>query len=194
MINLVCFLEERSAEEMLKGIFPRLFGDSINVITVPFEGKQDLERNLEKRIRNWLAPDSVFLVMRDQDAGDCVVIKNGLLEKVQRAGKIDKTLIRIACRELESFYLGDMQAVEVGLGVSGMVGLQNKAKYRNPDTLENPADKLMKLTGGAYQKLSGSRAIAPHMNLENNRSNSFTVLISGIKRLVEDSGFQPLDK
>lgn len=188
MINLVCFLEERSAEKMLKGTLPRLFGNSINVITIPFEGKQDLEKQLERKMRNWLRPNSVFLVMLDQDAGDCLVVKARLLEKVQRTGKADKTMVRIACRELESFYLGDMRAVESGLNLSGLVRKQNKAKYRNPDTIGDPSGELMRLTGGLYQKVSGSRAIAPHLDFENNVSQSFNTLIRGIKRLVENCG------
>lgn len=184
MINLVCFLEEPSAAEMLKGIVPRLCPSGVNLIPIPFEGKQDLEKQLERKIRNWQMPDSVFLVMRDQDAGDCVVIKTALADKVSRAGRQEKTLIRIACRELESFYMGDMQAVEAGLGVSGLAGLSAKAKYRNPDALGNPADELMKITKGIYQKVAGSRAIAPYLNFDSNASHSFNVLISGIKQLV----------
>ncbi len=194
MMNLVCLLEEPSAAEMLKGILPRLFGDSINIIPIVFEGKQDLEHMLEKKIRNWLLPDSLFLVMRDQDAGDCILIKTGLLKKVQRAGKKDKTLIRIACRELESFYFGDMNAVESALGVSGLSSLKRKSKYRYPDRIENPAEELIKITKGAYQKISGSRLISPLLDLERNTSHSFNVLISGIKQLVKTGGIKSLEE
>lgn len=194
MINLVCFLEEPSAAEMLKGIVPRLYPTEVNLIPIPFEGKQDLEKQLERKIRNWQMPDSVFLVMRDQDAGDCVAIKTGLADKVQRVGKADQTLVRIACRELESFYIGDLQAVEKGLDVSGLTALSAKAKYRNPDALGNPADELMKITKGIYQKVSGSRAIAPHLDFDRNASHSFNVLVSGLRRLVENSGFRALEQ
>ncbi len=184
MINLVCFLEEPSAAEMLKGLLPRLFPETVNLIPIPFEGKQDLEKQLERKIRNWQMPDSLFLVMRDQDAGDCMAIKTGLAEKTDRAGRRNETLIRIACRELESFYLGDMQAVEAGLGVSGLAALSAKAKYRKPDALGNPAEELMKITKGAYQKIAGSRAIAPHLDFERNASSSFNALVAGIKKLI----------
>lgn len=184
MIHLVCLLEEPSAEEMLKVLFKRLLPDDVYPVIIPFEGKQDLDKQLERKIRCWNQPDSVFLVLRDQDSGDCVAIKSGLLQKIQQAGKADKALVRIACRELESFYIGDMHAVEVGLGISGLAGLSVKAKYRNPDALGNPAEELMRLTGGKYQKRFGSRAIAPHLDLENNRSHSFNVLVAGIRRLV----------
>jgi len=184
MINLVCFLEEPSAAEMLTGVLNRMFGDSICPIMIPFEGKQDLERQLERKLKNWQKPNSLFLIMRDQDAGDCVTIKAGLLEKVRQTGNENKTLVRIACRELESFYFGDLQAVEKGLEIDDLQKYAHKAKYRNPDSLGNPSEELMKLTNGVYQKVAGSRGIAPHLDLDRNTSHSFNVLIAGIKRLV----------
>lgn len=190
MINLVCFLEESSAVEIVKGIVHLLYPTEVNLIPISFEGKQDLEKQLERKIRNWQMPDSLFLVMRDQDASDCVVIKTGLAEKVARTGRQDKTVIRIACRELESFYFGDLQAVESALELSGLAALGNKARYRNPDEIDKPSDELMKITNGVYQKISGSRAIAPHLDLNNNASHSFNVLVSGIQQLIENSGPQ----
>lgn len=185
MITLVCLLEERSAEEMLAGIFKRLLPDHVSPIIIPFEGKQDLEKQLEKKIRNWQKPDSVFLIMRDKDAGDCVTIKARLLEKVKNAGKQNCSLIRIACHELESFYLGDLLAVEKGLELSGISRQQDNRKYSDPDRLANAKDEFKRLTKMQYQQIAGSRAIAPHLNLDGeNRSHSFNVLISGIKHLI----------
>lgn len=183
MINLVCFLEEPSAKEMLQGLFPRLLPADVTPIIIPFEGKQDLEKQLVRKLRGWQNPRSVFLVMRDQDAGDCRTIKAKLAALCSEAGKPD-AVVRIACRELESFYFGDLAAVEAGLGLRHLVQHKNKAKYRNPDAIGNPAEELEKLTGNAYQKVSGSRAIGPHLNVDQNTSRSFNVLVAGIRRLV----------
>lgn len=183
MSTLVFCLEEVSAKAMLEGILPKLLPEGWNVQYIPFNGKQDLDKNIVKRLRGWLAPNTHFIIMRDQDAGDCVLIKNHLAELCIQAGKPD-TLIRIACRELESFYFGDLDAVEKGLRIRNVAKLKNRAKYRNPDRLGNPSEELMKLTNGTYQKVSGSRAIASHLDLEANKSNSFNVLIKGIKRIV----------
>jgi hypothetical protein len=89
--------------------------------------------------------------------------------------------VRIACRELESFYLGDLQAVESGLGVSGLAGKQNKAKFRDPDRLSSPSRELEKLTGNRYQKIAGTRAIAPYLDLRAPRSRSFHHLLRAIR-------------
>ena len=126
MSTLVCLLEERSAEMMLRGILPHLIPEDCEAVYIPFEGKQDLEKQLVRRIRLWRKPDSWFLVLRDQDAGDCIAVKQNLQELVRKTGKEDRTLIRIACHALESFYLGDLRAVEEGLGLSGLTHRQEQ--------------------------------------------------------------------
>jgi len=181
--TLVFFLEEASAEAMLKGVLPRLLPADIHPAYFPFPGKQALEKELLRKLRGWRKPDSLFVVMRDQDSGDCRTVKESLAVISRAAGRPD-ALIRIACRELESFYLGDLAAVEQGLGLKGLRGLQGKQKFRNPDLLPNAAEELRNLTAKAYQKISGSRAIAPYLDLENNCSPSFRALVSGIRRLV----------
>jgi len=182
MKNLVCFLEEPSAKEMLKGVLPRLLPADIECTYIVFEGKQDLEKQLVRKLRNWLKPDSTFLVMRDQDAADCEAVKERLSELCREAGK-PEALVRIACHELESFYFGDLNAVEQGLAITNIARNQKKAKYRVPDNIINPCDELEKLTSGAYQHVSGSRSIAPHLSLDHNTSHSFNVLLSGINKL-----------
>jgi hypothetical protein len=184
MKNLVCFLEEPSAREMLKGVLPRLLPDGVECTFIVFDGKQDLEKQLVRKLKNWLKPNSAFLVMRDQDAADCKVVKRRLLNLCREAGK--KAMVRIACRELESFYFGDLSAVEAGLGIRNIENHQHKSKYRIPDEIVTPCDELEKLTNGVYQKVAGSRSIGQLLSLENNSSHSFNTLISGISNLLSE--------
>jgi hypothetical protein len=182
---LVCLLEEPSAKEMLKAVLPKLIPRETQVQYIVFEGKQDLEKQVERRLKYWQIPNSVFLVMRDKDGGDCLLIKQRLSEKVQASGKQSCTLIRIACTELESFYLGDLSAVEHGLGLTNLAKKQQERKYRTPDDLGNSAQELSKLTQQKYQKVTGSRAISPFLKTDgSNRSHSFNVLVTGIKKLM----------
>lgn len=183
MTKLVFFLEEPSAKEMLKGVLPKLFPEGVTVQYVVFEGKQDLEKRLPIRLRAWLLPDCLFVVMRDQDSGNCVDIKSNLVKKADSAGK-PNTLVRIACHELETFYLGDLSAVASAIGPSRLATQQQKAKFRNPDQLSNPAQELKKIAP-LYQKVSGSRAIGAVLDIDNNHSKSFNTLVSGVRRLVE---------
>jgi hypothetical protein len=124
------------------------------------------------------------MIMRDQDAADCKAVKNRLVGLCRKAGK-PEALVRIACHELESFYFGDLKAVEKGLGLNNLEKHQKKSKFRVPDSIINPCDELEKLTGGIYQHVLGSRCIAPHLSLENNTSHSFNMLLSGIKKLLD---------
>lgn len=185
MSTLVCLLEERSAEEMLKAVLPKVLPSGWETTFITFEGKQDLEKKLKRRIQYWQKPDSYFLVMRDQDSGNCIAVKRNLKELLIETGRTDRILVRIACHELESFYLGDLAAVENGLGIPRLSEQQQKSKFRSPDILANAAEELEKITGKKYQKITGSRSIAPYLALDgSNRSTSFNALVHGLKLLL----------
>lgn len=178
-MELVFFLEEPSAKAMLQGIIPRLL-PGIETRYIVFEGKQDLEKRLPIRLRAWQNPESCFLVMRDQDSGDCLQIKQRLVTLCSEAGHPD-AIVRIACHELESFYLGDLKAVAQALGPASLAKQQTKAKYRTPDRLNNAAQELKRIAP-KYQKLSGSRALGLAIALEGNHSQSYNQLLAGIKK------------
>lgn len=186
MTELVFCLEEESAKVMLEGVLPRLLQvDQFVVRYMVFQGKQDLEKQLPRKLRCYTNPNARFLVLRDQDSHlSCMDLKERLVDLCGKAGK-PHALVRIACRELESFYLADLAAVELGLGVTGLVKLQLTKKFRGPDYLGSPSRELALLTKGKYQKVGGSRAIGVHLQLENARSSSFRNLLSGILRLVQ---------
>lgn len=180
--NLVFLLEEQSAKAMLESVVPRLIGTNITVSYLTFEGKQDLEKNLKRKLQGWQMPDTAFVVMRDQDSADCVEIKQRLKAICTEAGR-PETLVRIACHELESFYLGDLNAIYQAYKKT--VPSQNSRKYRTPDNLSNAAEELSKITQKEYQKIDGARRIAPLLNLDGtNHSHSFNILCDGIRRII----------
>lgn len=184
MRELVFFLEEASAAAMLEGLLPKLIPTDVIPRYVTFEGKQDLEGQLVRRLRGYRNPNALFVVMRDQDAQpNCKVIKRKLQNLCNQAGR-SGVLIRIACRELEAFYLADLRAVEQGLGLSGIAAQQGTRKFRDPERLNSAKEELRALTRHRYQPVEGSRAIGPCLDLENGRSRSFRNLVVGIRRLV----------
>ncbi len=184
MTELVFLLEEDSAKAMLDGLLPRILPVDLPYRCIPFEGKQDLEKQLVRKIRNYRNPGARFIIMRDQDAHpDCIALKTRLKALAVQAGHPD-TMIRIVCRELESFYLADLTAVEQALGLRNLARLQHGNKFRAPDRLVSPSRELEKLTHGRYQKVGGSRAIGPLLDIENRRSPSFRALVTGLRRLV----------
>lgn len=182
MSEIVFLLEEESAKALLERLFPLLIpkGSQVSPRFIVFEGKQDLEKQLPKKLRGYLNPRARFIVMRDQDQEDCRTIKKSLTALCPVSHR-PRTIVRIACHELESFYLGDLQAVESGLGITGLAGKQNKANFRDPDHLPSPARELAKLTGNRYQKIAGSRAIAPYLDLLAPRSKSFHHLLQAVR-------------
>jgi len=185
MSTLAFLLEEPSAENLLRAIVVHLVPKEIAVRYIVFEGKQNLEKELHRKLRFWRTPGTRFIVMRDQDSGDCITIKNKLLNIVSEAGRQETTIVRIACRELETFFLGDLTAVEKGLRLPRLSDLQNRNPYRSPDALPNASQVLKTATKNAYRKIEGSRLISPHLDLSgNNRSHSFNILVEAIQRQV----------
>lgn len=102
------------------------------------------------------------------------------------------TQYRIACREIESWYLADLLAVERELGIKGLSQHQNKRKYRAPDYLHKSSEELRLLTNHVYQKVSGSRSIGPFLQLDNRRSNSFKVFVDGVRQVTNINQYMKL--
>jgi hypothetical protein len=182
MIELVFFLEEASARAMLEGFLPKIIPSTIKCRYVVFDGKQDLEKQMVKRMKGYLVPYARFVVLRDKDSEDCHVVKERLVAKCVEANK-PNALVRIACHELESWYLGDLRAVEQGLQVGGLVRYQNIKPYNKPDDIHVPSQHLRSLAS-EYQKVGGSRSIGLCLDTNRNTSHSFKAFVLGIVRLT----------
>ena len=182
MATLVFLLEEESAKYMLQGLLTRQLPDFEKIHYFCFQGKQDLENNIYRKIQYWQTPNTTFIILRDQDSADCIAVKeniNSLVEKIDNPN-IQKIIVRIACHELENFYLGDLSAIEQAFNISGLSKKQNQNKYRAPDNLSSAKQELKNLTKNKYQQISGSRKISSYMTLNDNRSYSFNVLMKSI--------------
>lgn len=185
MRELVFCLEGEAEKAMLEGLLPRLsLPEDFVFRYLVFQGKQDLAKQLPLKLRKYINPQARFFVLRDQDSHpNCVELKASLVALCTAAGR-PFAMVRIACREMESFFLADLLAVERGLDVKGLSRLQRTEKFRAPDRLGSPAKELVNLTRKQYQKVSGSRLIGRHLQLDNERSPSFRNLVSGIRRLA----------
>lgn len=82
MSSLVFLLEEASARNMLEAVVSRLTPPDVAVHYVTFEGKRDMERQLERKLRFWLEPDTYFIIMRDQDAEELKKITGNRYQKL----------------------------------------------------------------------------------------------------------------
>lgn len=181
MKTIVFLLEEPSAQDALQGFLPSILPPDVRPEYLVFEGKQDLEKRLVRRIRAWLTPDSVFVVLSDQDSGDCKIIKKRLHALCQEAGK-PGAVVRIACRTLESWFVGDWDAVSAAFNQPKLANLKRKAIYQIPDRLGDPVNELRKVIPD-YQKRDGARKISQHLDLTRNYSHSFQVFVQAVRNL-----------
>lgn len=70
--ELVFLLEEPSAKALLETLLPRFLNNDIHFRCISFEGKQDLEKQLTRKIRAYQNNKARFIVLRDQDSNpDC---------------------------------------------------------------------------------------------------------------------------
>lgn len=180
--DLILLVEEPSMKKLIDVLLPRILNPEITFLCIPHEGKQDLEKSIPRKLKAFDSKTK-FIIIRDQDSGDCLQVKNKLLHLCQQAGRTDAT-IRIVCHELESWFLGDLNAVEIAMGSkkNTLKKLQSKQKYTYPDRLNSAKQELKKIAP-SYQPNSQAGIIGKNLDLNKNQSHSFQVFIETIKNL-----------
>ena len=141
-----------------------------------------LERQLVRKVRGWQRPGAAFVVLRDQDSADCHAVKDRLTELVDASGR-KPALVRVACRELESWVVGDWHAVAQAFERPHLAGQSAKAAYKDPDQLVRPVESLRRFIPD-YQKRSGARRVGRLLDPQRNHSKSFRVFCAGIQELA----------
>jgi hypothetical protein len=189
MKTLHIFTEEVSAKNVFEALLPKIIPDDVFFRIYPHQGKRDLEIALQKSLPTLSKiPNSVILITRDQDCSDCKEVKNRIQELIRNDCHCEH-VIRIACKELEAWFLGDLLAVNQAYPRFKPDQYQNKAEFRNVDRITNPNKYLLKIipeysNRSTLPKLAVSEAISPFLDLTRNRSSSFNNTISAIKRIV----------
>lgn len=171
--------------DFLNGILPRFF-PQLQFQCVPHNGKGELAQSVPIKLRGWREPGVRFVVVQDQDSGDCYAAKETLVELCRGARRPDTT-VRIVCRELEAWYVGDIDALSAAFPQARESALRKLrgARFRNPDAVVQPAKALAELIPN-FQKRQGARSMAEVISRDNNRSRSFQVFINGVQNLLED--------
>lgn len=184
--KVVFLLEEESLRHLLEGLLPRLY-PGLAFQCVAHEGKSDLEKSVPRKLRAWREPGARFLIARDNDGGDCAALKRKLARLCEEGGRAD-SVVRIACQEIEAWYLGDFNALADAYDDERLRGIERKARFRNPDAVQKPSAALKRLVP-EFQKIAGARRMATLLSPEENRSASFHALLRGIEKLQgETSG------
>ena len=132
-------------------------------------------------------PGARILIIRDQNSGDCEKVKHRLTDIVGKNCSCP-VLFRIVCRELECWFLGDLNATEQAFPRLKALQYENKKLFRDVDSIPNAPQILLKMIPdykdrAFLPKMETARRIAPFMHIDSNRSSSFRRTVAGIKRL-----------
>lgn len=185
MKKYVFMTEEASMEKFLEVALPVLVPQNTDYQIIPHEGKQDLEKSIPRKLRAWTNYEGMqyhFIIIRDKDSGDCVEVKNKIAKICKEAGRKD-TVVIIAVHELESWFLGDLVAVQKAYNLNNLANRQRTKLFRLPDKIANASEQLYKLCNDST-KISRAKKIAAQMNFEVNNSASFNHFKRKIQQLV----------
>jgi predicted ATP-dependent endonuclease of OLD family len=190
-MSLVVLVEGETETIVLRALLEKLDIPRDRVTIIEHEGVSSLEKSLPRKLRGWTDPSAKFLIMRDNDNGDCLARKAKLEGIIAGAGKKDRTVVRIVCQEIEAWFLGDPKALEA----AGFLKKDARPKLlkRDPDCVVKPSKELEGLVrryskNRGYQKKSGAMKIANHLNIEQNKSLSFKHAVASIKQLARSYG------
>ncbi len=177
---IVFLLEEPSMKMLLEGILPQII-DNEEYRLFAHEGKGDLLRSIPIKLKGWNLPGTKFVIVHDQDNNDCLELKSRIQELCRPYKKT--VLVRIACHELESWYFGDLHAVEAAYHKDLKV-LRNKGKYKEPDRIEDPKAVLRRFIPELTQ-IEGASRISKCMDINANTSHSFRVFVNGVRKICD---------
>jgi hypothetical protein len=201
MMRVEVLLEEPSAEAFLQTVFPLLLPPPVTWNPIVFQGKPDLLKNLESRLkayRHWIPNDWRIVVLVDEDRQDCRALKQRMEVAAANAMLPTKTnpnqgnfvvVNRIAVEELEAWFFGDPQALsEAYPGVSPNLGA--KARFRNPDAILGGTweslQRVLQNAGyyeGGLPKTEVAREVSRRMQPGRNTSRSFQNFVSALAAL-----------
>jgi len=202
-MEIEILVEEQSAEEALRHLLPRLLKNRGRAKVINLSNKYKLLKVLPKRLAAYAqriadGESLRVVVLVDRDDDDCERLKAELERMAAAAGLPTKSspgangqfvvLNRIVVEELESWFIGDPLALRKAFTSLPKIE-QNSGIFRNPDnggTWEALHRFLKKhdIYKSSFPKIDAARRIAPHMNVEQNRSRSFQVFVDGIEALL----------
>jgi hypothetical protein len=182
--RIIFMTEEPSMGATLRNLLASFFPEIeefTNWLIIDHQGKSDLEKSIPKKLRVWNEPSVRFVILRDNDGGDCRALKKRLQMLIPDGAPL--TLIRIVCQELESWFLGDLAAVVQAYPEAGKKQTFKSQRTRDPDEATNAKEILAQLTG-TTAKIYRASNISAQMRRDGNRSTSFNVFVSGLERLI----------
>ncbi|WP_260682384.1 DUF4276 family protein [Tepidimonas fonticaldi] len=185
---MIFLLEEPSMKAFLVEFLPRLIPGwchEEHFLLVPHEGKSDLEKSIARKLSAWREPGARFVIVRDNDGANCAALKARLLGLCQGASR--HVLVRLVCQELEAWYLAQPDAL-AGTYPSRAKAIKRMARRHNdPDACAKPSRELARVIP-EFQKQDAARRLARLLAVDDTRSASFRVFVSGVQQLAASAG------
>ena len=207
-------VEDQSGKITLQALIEKIIGlDKHSYRIHPYKGIGHIPKNLhkvaspQKRILLDRLPsllrgygkslqymNAAVIVIVDLDQRDCFSFKKELLDILELCNPQPTTLFRIAIEEGEAWLLGDINAVKAAYPEARNQALNSYEQDSICGTWEKLADAIY--MGGAHRlkqlgwpytgqaKCEWARNIAPHIDVESNKSPSFQVLRDGLRNLA----------
>ncbi len=186
--RVIFLLEEPSMKVFLREFLPRLipgWREQEHFLLVPHEGKSDLDKSISRKLSAWREPGARFAIVRDNDGADCAALKAHLLDLCR--GTPREVLVRLVCQELEAWYLAQADAL-AGAYSSRAKAIKRLAdRYPDPDACAKPSRELARVVP-EFQKQDAARRLGRQLAVDDERSASFRVFVSGVRRLMTPAG------
>ena len=197
-------VEDQSGEIAVGHILKKILGGNGSVHSWRihrYKGISHLLKDLPSTLQafgNSLDDSSAVVVVVDSDDRDCIKFKQDLLNVLNACNPRPSTLFRIAIEEGEAWLLGDRAAVKSAYPNATDEVLNRYVQDSICGTWEVLADAIhpsgasqLKALGypiAGIAKCDWARNIAPHMDVDKNKSKSFQVFRDGVRKLA---GIQP---
>ena len=199
-MNFRVLVEDQSGGIALGHILKKILGENGSVHSWRihrYRGVSHLLKDLPSTLQafgNSLDDFSAVVVVVDSDDKDCIKFKQSLVNVLNACNPRPKTLFRIAIEEGEAWLLGDRAAVKAAYSNAKDAVLNNYVQDSICGTWEILADavhpggsKPLKQSGypvAGEAKCEWAREIAPHMDINSNKSKSFQVFRDGVRNLA----------
>ncbi len=202
-MQIEILVEEQSAEEALRHLLPKLLEGRVPAKVINLGSKHKLLHALPGRLAAYAKRIAAGEILRvavlvDRDNDDCEALKARLEQAAASAGLTTKSaacseqtftvLNRIVVEELESWFIGDPAALRKAFSSLPRIA-PDTGIFRNPDNGGSweALHRYLKKHGiykNSFLKIDAARRIAPHLDLQQNRSRSFRVFVAGMEALL----------
>ena len=194
MQRVVFLVEGATDADFLHAFLPRVGIAKERFVVMPFKGKGDLLGNFHLRIRRWREPGARFVILVDQDEDDCKRLKRDITESAREKCAIqsERLLVRIACREAEAWYLGDIAALQEAYPDARPSVWRSISRRKNPDDIRPPKPSGILANIPGFAKRDAAERMGDILgrkwleSVENNRSASFRCFASSLMRIFSE--------